>query len=215
MNIQLSSKFWQHLPSTVGCQNLQLNTRHEGQQPDICICIELNEALPIHIHILPLVILPLVVSIKSLPLVTFTCWITLLGWTTIAWAGRGWTTTAGLYQALALCFSSLSSSSTLLLPLLFLHPYSIAPSPFLLFFGRRCGEYAGWVDWRGDCGRSGGAREVVVAGVGGRAVVAADVSGGGRAGAAAGGLAPGVGEAAAAVGACVCVSLSVWSGVCA
>jgi hypothetical protein len=36
--------------------------------------------------------------------------------------------------------SSLSSSSPLLLHLLFLHPYSIAPSPFLLFSGSWCGE---------------------------------------------------------------------------
>jgi hypothetical protein len=51
MNIQLSSKLRQHLPCTVRCQNLQLNIRHEGRQPDICILIELNKALPIHIHI--------------------------------------------------------------------------------------------------------------------------------------------------------------------
>jgi hypothetical protein len=43
MNIQLSSKFRQHLPFTVRCQNLQLNIRHEGRQPDICILIELNK----------------------------------------------------------------------------------------------------------------------------------------------------------------------------
>jgi hypothetical protein len=44
----------------VRCQNLQLNIRHEGRQPDICILIELNKALPIHIHILE--ILPLVIT---------------------------------------------------------------------------------------------------------------------------------------------------------
>jgi hypothetical protein len=36
--------------------------------------------------------------------------------------------------------SSFSSSSPLLLPLLFLHPYSIAPSPFLLFSDSWCRE---------------------------------------------------------------------------
>jgi hypothetical protein len=143
MNIQFSSKFRQHLPCTVRCQNLQLNIRHEGRQPDICIFIELSKALPIHIHILPLVILPLVIASKSLPLVTFTCQLTLLRRTTIGWAGRGWTTTTGLSRALALCFSSPLFDPPSPPPLPFYShsfsstPYSIAPSPFYCHRRRR------------------------------------------------------------------------------
>jgi hypothetical protein len=119
--------------------------------------------LPIQLVILPLVILPLVNASKSLSLVTFTCRLTLVGRTTIAWARRGWTTTAGLSRALAVCFSSpLLDPPSPPLPFSSLYfsstPYSIAPSPFLLFSGSQCRESAGWT----------GANERAAAGAGER-----------------------------------------------
>jgi hypothetical protein len=133
MNIQLSSKFRQHLPYTVRCQNLQLNIRHEGRQPDICILIELNEALPIHIHIANSTSHSTTSHFQQVITTSHIHMSAHLAWADNNSVGGTWMNDdSGAVRALALCFSSPFSILPLLLSLSPLSPFPPPPTPLLL-----------------------------------------------------------------------------------